>query len=87
MLLRRNTLLDLGGFRPLPSAIDVALMRTLLSAQGRIYRMHGLGYVLSRRETGHTWAQPVGAFLSQAKRQWAGVNLGAAVAAGDGFPV
>ncbi|MDA1362541.1 glycosyltransferase [Glycomyces luteolus] len=86
MLIRRGTIADLGGFRPLPSAIDVALLQSLLAARGRIYRMHGLGYVLSRRAEGHTWAQPPGEFLAQAKRQWPGVNLGEAVSTDAPFP-
>jgi hypothetical protein len=86
MLIRRGTIADLGGFRPLPTAIDVALIQTLLAARGRIYRMHGLGYVLRRRAEGHTWDQPPGEFLAQAKRQWPGVNLGEAVSADAPFP-
>ncbi|GAA1684112.1 hypothetical protein GCM10009830_34260 [Glycomyces endophyticus] len=86
LLTSRATIRDLGGFRPLPSAIDVAFMRSLLAAQGRIYRMHGLGYVLSRRAEGHTWDLPPGEFLAQAKRQWHGVNLGEAVSAGTPPP-
>ena len=66
----RETLLDLGGFPPVPNGIDVGLFDRVREAGGRIYRTHGMEYVLSRRMLGHTWDVEVGYFLKTSERQW-----------------
>ena len=67
----RETLLDLGGFPPVPNGIDVGLFfHSVSEAGGRIYRTHGMEYVLSRRMLGHTWDVEVGYFLKTSERQW-----------------
>ncbi len=55
LLLDRGVLRGLGGFRPLRYNEDARLLDSLVRAGGSIYRTHGLGYVLRRRATGHTW--------------------------------
>lgn len=70
MLLRRQTLVDLGGWRPVPFAVDQALLRMVLDAGGTIYRTHGLEYVLRRHGQGHTWHAETEYFLERQTRQW-----------------
>ncbi|MGA8846692.1 MAG: hypothetical protein WB471_08795, partial [Nocardioides sp.] len=55
LLLDRSILRGLGGFRPLRLHEDARLLRSVKVAGGTIYRTHGLGYVLRRKATGHTW--------------------------------
>ena len=46
------------------------------SAGGRIYRTHGLGYVLRRAASGHTWDPGLGHFLDpqRVRDQWRGFH-------------
>jgi len=77
---KRRTLLDLEGFPPVPNGIDVGLFERLRKADGRIYRTHGMEYVLSRRMLGHTWDVEVGYFLKSSERQWFRTPVGEHVA-------
>ncbi|WP_067174329.1 glycosyltransferase [Microtetraspora niveoalba] len=62
-----------GGFRPLPRAVDTQFQHAVQSAGGQVYRTHGLGYVLRRGPSSqHTWREPIGTFLRRNKRQWRG---------------
>ncbi|WP_433350047.1 glycosyltransferase [Microtetraspora malaysiensis] len=62
-----------GGFRPLPRAVDTQFQHAVQSAGGQVYRTHGLGYVLRRGPASqHTWREPIGTFLRRNKRQWRG---------------
>lgn len=70
MLLRRQTLADLGGWRPVPFAVDQALLRMVLDAGGTIYRTHGLEYILRRHAEGHTWHAETRYFLERQTRRW-----------------
>ena len=70
MMLRRQTLADLGGWRPVPFAVDQALLRMVLDAGGTIYRTHGLEYILRRHGEGHTWHAETEYFLERQTRQW-----------------
>ena len=54
MLLDRGLLRSLGDFRRVRRFVDAQLLAAVEAAGGRIYRTHGLGYVL-RRTGGHTW--------------------------------
>jgi hypothetical protein len=62
----------IGGFPPVPRSVDAAMMQATMAAGGRIYRTHGLGFMLNRRAAGHTWATPVTYFLRSTQRQWRG---------------
>jgi len=62
----------IGGFPPVTRSVDAAMMKATTAAGGRIYRTHGLGFLLNRRAAGHTWATPVTYFLRSAERQWRG---------------
>ncbi|MEI2714200.1 MAG: glycosyltransferase family A protein [Nocardioides sp.] len=55
MMLDRSTLLSVGGFRPVRKFVDAQLLAAVVAAGGTVYRTHGLGYVLRRNPTGHTW--------------------------------
>ncbi|MBB4932858.1 hypothetical protein F4561_003678 [Lipingzhangella halophila] len=60
------------GFRPLPHAIDSQLLLAVARSGGRIYCTHGLGYVIRRGTSGHTWNEEAGYFLRRSTRQWSG---------------
>jgi len=73
ILLGRDTLAEAGGFQPLPKGVDSALLKTIHGAGGRIYRTHGLGYMLRRSGAAeHTWQLPLAHFLRVATNQWRG---------------
>jgi hypothetical protein len=65
-----ETMRELGGFPPLPRGIDVGLFERAKEAEASIYRNHGMEYLFSRRQQGHTWDVEVGYFLKSAERQW-----------------
>jgi hypothetical protein len=69
-LLRRQLLEELGGWRPVPHAVDHALIRQILGEGGTVYRTHGLGYLLRRHALGHTWDPGLGHFLRSPSQQW-----------------
>ncbi|MFC9938857.1 glycosyltransferase [Nocardiopsis alba] len=72
IVIDRSVLIDVGGFRPLPRAIDSQLLLAVRRHGGRIYRTHGLGYLLRRAGEGHTWGADMGYFLRRNSRQWSG---------------
>ncbi|MFE3457599.1 glycosyl transferase family 2 [Nocardiopsis aegyptia] len=72
ILTDRVVLEETGGFRPLPRAIDTQLLIAVARGGGRIYRTHGLGYVLRRTGGGHTWSEDMGYFLRNYAQQWFG---------------
>ncbi|MFF4990551.1 glycosyltransferase [Streptosporangium saharense] len=75
MLLSRAAFDDAGGFRPIPRTVDGQLLQSVTAAGGRVYRTHGLNYILRRREaSGHTWQEPINAFLRSFRRQWRGFH-------------
>ncbi|CAA9380253.1 hypothetical protein [uncultured Nocardioides sp.] len=55
MMIDRHTLRSLGDFRRVRRFVDTQLLAGVEAAGGRIYRTHGLGYVLRRTGAGHTW--------------------------------
>ncbi|WP_017589501.1 glycosyltransferase [Nocardiopsis ganjiahuensis] len=72
MLTDRTVLEEVGGFRPMGLGEDNALLDDLRDAGGSIYRTHGLGCVIRRRRSGHTWHEDSGYFLRGTQRQWHG---------------
>ncbi|GAA1306367.1 hypothetical protein Psi02_23780 [Planotetraspora silvatica] len=73
IMMERTALKELGGFRPLPRAVDSALLATVGESGGTVYRTHGLGYMLLRGLTEqHTWLQPLSQFLRSSANQWRG---------------
>ncbi|RYC11458.1 glycosyltransferase family A protein [Nocardioides zhouii] len=55
LLLDRGLLRSLGDFRRVRKFVDAQLLAGVEAAGGRIYRTHGLGYILRRTGKGHTW--------------------------------
>jgi hypothetical protein len=55
LLLDRGLLHDVGGFRSVRRHVDAELIAAVRAAGGATYRTHGLGYVLRRTGSGHTW--------------------------------
>lgn len=72
IVIDRSLLDAVGGFRPLPRAIDSQLLLAVRRDGGRIFRTHGLGYLLRRAGEGHTWGADMGYFLRRNSKQWSG---------------
>lgn len=62
VLLDRALLRSVGDFRRVRRFVDAQLLAAVEAGGGRIYRTHGLGYVLRRGSAGHTWDFPVEEF-------------------------
>jgi hypothetical protein len=64
---------EIGGFPGLPRAVDLEFLKAAQKAGARVYRTHGLGYVLRRGLSDeHTWQLPLAHFLKVAANQWRG---------------
>ncbi|NRQ37721.1 glycosyltransferase [Nonomuraea sp. NN258] len=73
ILVPRAKFHEIGGFAEVPRAVDLAFLKAASAAGARIYRTHGLGYVLRRGlSDDHTWQLPLGHFLKVATNQWRG---------------
>jgi hypothetical protein len=55
MMVDRSVLREVGGFRAVRKYVDAQLIAAVRAAGGAIYRTHGLGYLLRRTPSGHTW--------------------------------
>jgi hypothetical protein len=76
MLIARDHLRELGGFASVPRHVDKALTATVRAAGGTVYRTHGLGYVLRRTASGHTWDADLDDLVSRAVQTWPGFRPG-----------
>ncbi|HEU5036723.1 MAG TPA: glycosyltransferase [Nocardioides sp.] len=76
LLVDRSVLREVGGFRSVRKYVDAQLLAAVTAAGGAIYRTHGLGYVLRRNETGHTWQVDMDYLLdpSRVQRTWDGLT-------------
>lgn len=77
MLLGRDDLRQLGGWRPVHRAVDRCLLQAVHAAGGLVYRSHGQNYVMHRRSDadshgGHTWNPDDSVFLQSVAEQWDG---------------
>ena len=45
----------MGAFRSVRKYVDAQLLHAVGQAGAAIYRTHGLGYLLRRNASGHTW--------------------------------
>ncbi|MBB4940183.1 hypothetical protein FHR32_004488 [Streptosporangium album] len=73
ILLGRAAFAELGGFPALPRGVDAGFLKAAHAAGARIYRTHGLGYVLRRSVSAeHTWRLSLAHFLRVATNQWRG---------------
>jgi hypothetical protein len=84
VLVERSILAEIGGFRSVHRFVDAQLLAGVQAVGGRVYRTHGLGYVLHRRGTGHTWAQDSEAFRREriVHSEWPGFRPPAEIEAG-----
>jgi glycosyltransferase involved in cell wall biosynthesis len=55
MLVERGLLREVGGFRSVRRFVDAQLIAAVQRAGAATYRTHGLGYLLRRNASGHTW--------------------------------
>lgn len=87
LMVDRSVLRALGSFRPVRRYVDASLLADLLAAGGSVYRTHGLGYVLHRGDSGHTWEAEVDSFLEpdRLRRRWDGFVPSRLLEAGPGL--
>jgi hypothetical protein len=55
LMIRRDDLRALGGWRAQPASVDLALVRAAQESGAMVTRIHGLGFVLCRHAGPHTW--------------------------------
>ena len=55
MLVERGLLREVGSFRSVRRYVDAQLIAAIQRAGAATYRTHGLGYLLRRNASGHTW--------------------------------
>jgi hypothetical protein len=72
MVMNRAALLEVGGWRPTPWAVDKALIDRFQQFGGGIYRAGGFGWVYVRHDQGHTWLKDESHFRNQAEQIWSG---------------
>jgi hypothetical protein len=74
LLLDRGLVRSLADFRRVRRYVDAQLLSAVEAAGGRIYRTHGLGYVLRRSADGHTWVRDAEDFRRPeiVSREWVG---------------
>ena len=74
ILVSRDLLAELGGFRPVRRFVDRQLLHSAAVAGVPVYRAHGLGYLLRRTSEGHTWDPGLDFFLDEDRvaREWEG---------------
>lgn len=77
MMLGRDELRQLGGWRPVHRAVDRCLLEAVKAAGGLIYRSHGQNYMMHRHSGadshgGHTWNPEDSIFLQSVAEQWDG---------------
>lgn len=76
IMIDRAAFQAVGGFRHVRKHVDAHLLSATLDSGGRVYRSHGLGYVLRRGAQGHTWDPGLGYFVTRrrAAQQWRGFS-------------
>ena len=77
MMIGRDELRQLGGWRPVHRAVDRCLLQAVQTAGGLIYRSHGQNYMMQRHSGadshgGHTWNPDDSIFLQSVAEQWDG---------------
>jgi hypothetical protein len=76
LMLDRGLLHEVGGFRSVRRHVDAQLIAAVRAAGGATYRTHGLGYVLRRTDSGHTWQADLDDLRSRAAQRWPGFRPG-----------
>ncbi|GAA2134092.1 glycosyltransferase [Nocardioides bigeumensis] len=74
LMIERGLLREVGGFRSVHKYVDAQLLAAAAAAGASLYRTHGLGYVLRRNPTGHTWEVDLDYLLDpvRTKQRWDG---------------
>jgi hypothetical protein len=77
IMIERHVLRSVGGFRRVRRFVDAQLLNAVEADGGRIYRAHGLGYVLRRTAAGHTWQSDPESFRRPEilEREWPGFHV------------
>lgn len=70
MVMNKAALIEVGGWRPTPWAVDKALLDRFMAAGAGVYRAGQLGWVYVRHNQGHTWMRDESAFREQAVASW-----------------
>ncbi len=76
LLVERGLLHEVGGFRSVRRHVDAQLIAAVRAAGGATYRTHGLGYMLRRTASGHTWQADLDELRSRAADSWPGFHPG-----------
>jgi len=63
----------LGGFAPIPKAVDPFLRQVARTEGMSCYRTHGFGFALVRHDHGHTWVLDERSYRSAAEMSWQGI--------------
>lgn len=72
MVMSKAALIEVGGWRPTPWAVDKALIDRFTAVGAGMYRAGQLGWVYVRHNQGHTWVRDESAFREQAVASWTG---------------
>lgn len=72
ILVARGDLEALGGWRPVPAAVDRALLDRVLEHTGLIYRTWAPGFIYRRHDHDHTWDADASHFLRREHERWPG---------------
>ena len=75
MMIARHDLDAVLGWREIPAGVDRALIEDVRATGRRVYRTHGMGYMLVRHAEGHTWTAKDHYFLKQADEVRDGCDL------------
>jgi hypothetical protein len=73
--IHRGDLIDLGGWAPVPRAVDSRLLDAVRRGGGSVYRTHGFGFVLNRHGRGHAFEVGLSRYLTRSVGQRAGLDL------------
>ena len=73
ILMPRGELESLGGWRPVRSGVDRALLDRVLQGGGSVYRTWPTGFIYRRHGQGHTWGPADAYFLRGASMRWEGI--------------
>ncbi|MFC7493273.1 MULTISPECIES: glycosyltransferase [unclassified Nocardioides] len=65
IMIDRQSLAEAGRFRPVRRYVDAQLLDAARWRGQSIYRTHGLGYMLRRTDSGHTWDPGLDYYLSE----------------------
>ena len=75
VMVDREALEAVGGWRDMGLGEDRALAQDVAAGGGRVYRMHGAGFLAMRHGSGHTWDAEDSYFLDQAQDARDGCDL------------